>query len=148
MVDIVHRVGIRASSPNDTYAALATRDGLARWWTSDTRGESAVGDRLEFRFGEVGGFEMKVKELVPSRRVLWEVVEGPAEWVGTEVGFELRQDGDFTIVMFTHGGWRERVEFMHHCSTKWATFLLSLKSLIETGEGTAWPNDVRIGDWH
>ena len=47
--------------------------------------------------------------------------------------FELRQEGDYTIVLFTHGGWREPVEFMHHCSTKWATYLMSLKSLVETG---------------
>ena len=25
---------------------------------------------------------------------------------------------------------------MHHCSTKWATFLVSLKSLVETGTGS------------
>jgi hypothetical protein len=37
---------------------------------------------------------------------------------------------------------------MDHCSTKWATFLLSLKSLVETGRGAPAPNDVRIGDWH
>jgi hypothetical protein len=34
---------------------------------------------------------------------------------------------------------------MHHCSTKWATFLMSLKGLIETGNGAAFPNDVHIG---
>jgi hypothetical protein len=35
-------------------------------------------------------------------------------------------------VLFKHQGWKEPVEFMHHCSTKWAVFLLSLKSLLET----------------
>jgi hypothetical protein len=37
---------------------------------------------------------------------------------------------------------------MHHCSTKWAIFLMSLKSLAETGRGQPSPGDVRIGDWH
>ena len=37
--------------------------------------------------------------------------------------------------MFKHQGWKEPVEFMHHCSTKWGSFLMSLKSLVETGEG-------------
>ena len=36
-------------------------------------------------------------------------------------------------MLFQHEGWREPVEFMHHCSTKWGTFLMSLKSLVETG---------------
>jgi hypothetical protein len=36
------------------------------------------------------------------------------------------------------------VEFMHHCSTKWATFLMSLQALVETGKGAPYPNDVKI----
>ena len=45
-------------------------------------------------------------------------------------------------------GWKEPVEFMHHCSTKWATYLMSLKSLVETGKGEPNPNDVNVsGDW-
>ena len=133
MVDILHRVGIK-SSLDDTYRALATREGLAAWWTTNTQGESKVGGVLQFRFG-AGGFDMKVLELDPGKRVLWQVVEGPAEWIGTKVSFDLKQDGDFTIVLFKHQGWKEPVEFMHHCSTKWAVFLMSLKSLVETGKG-------------
>jgi hypothetical protein len=37
---------------------------------------------------------------------------------------------------------------MHHCSTKWGSFLLSLKSLAETGTGQPAPRDVEISDWH
>jgi hypothetical protein len=37
---------------------------------------------------------------------------------------------------------------MHHCSTKWGTFLMSLKRLLETGEGAPDPRDVHISDWH
>jgi hypothetical protein len=82
-----------------------------------------------------GGFDMKVLELQPARRVLWQVVDGPEEWIGTKISFDLKQEGDWTIVLFKHEGWKEPVEFMHHCSTKWAVFLLSLKSLLETGKG-------------
>ena len=151
MVDILHRVGIKASL-KDTYQALATREGLAAWWTTNTQGESKVGGAIKFRFSangsEIGGFDMKVLELEPEKRVLWEVVEGPAEWIGTRIRFDLRQEGEYSIILFKHEGWREPVEFMHHCSTKWATFLMSLKSLVETGKGSPSPDDVRIGDWH
>ena len=78
---------------------------------------------------------MKVLELDPAERVLWQVVDGPEEWIGTKISFDLKQEGDWTIVLFKHQGWKEPVEFMHHCSTKWAVFLLSLKSLLETGKG-------------
>ena len=36
---------------------------------------------------------------------------------------------------------------MHHCSTKWAVFLMSLKSLVETGKGDPYPNDIKIDNW-
>ena len=91
---------------------------------------------------------MKVLELRPAEHVLWEVVDGPAEWIGTTVSFDLRQEGEYAIILFKHEGWREAVEFMYHCSTKWATFLLSLKSLVETGKGAPSPNDVRIDNWN
>ena len=58
MVDILHRVGIRGSSPDEVYAALTTVDGLAGWWTDDTSGSSEVGGTLAFRFPPVGGFDM------------------------------------------------------------------------------------------
>ena len=148
MVDIIHRIGIKSSSPEGAYRALTSREGLAGWWTKDTQGRVEPGGTIRFRFGEKGGFDMKVVELEPLRRVVWEVVDGPAEWVGTRVRFDLRQDDGFTIVNFAHQGWREPVEFLSHCSTKWATFLMSLKSLIESGQGAPWPHDVRISDWH
>ena len=91
---------------------------------------------------------MKVLDQRPNERVEWEVTDGPEEWVGTHVGFDLKQEDGYTIVLFKHEGWREPVEFMSHCSTKWATFLMSLKQLVETGTGAPHPQDVRISNWH
>ena len=147
MVDILHRIGVEGSGPEEVYGALTTVEGLAAWWTDDTTGSSEVGGVLGFRFPN-GGFDMEVVELRPAERVTWRVVDGPAEWIGTTVDWRLRRDGDWTIVLFTHAGWAEPVEFMHHCSTKWATFLMSLKSLVETGAGAPAPKDVQISDWH
>lgn len=147
MVDILHRVGIEAPV-DEVYAALTTTEGLAGWWASDTRGTSdELGGLIEFRFG-AGGFDMRVRALDPGKRVLWEVVGGPDEWIGTEVDWTLDQAGDYTVVLFAHRGWKEPVEFMHHCSTKWAVFLLSLKSLVENGKGAPDPYDVKIDNWN
>lgn len=143
MVDILHRVGVKAPSPAKVYEALTTVDGLAAWWTNDTTGSADVGGVLAFRFPP-GGFDMEVVEQRPDELVSWKVVDGPPEWVGTTIDWQLRQDDDLTIVLFKHEGWKEPVEFMHHCSTKWATYLMSLKSLVETGEGAPAPRDVHI----
>jgi uncharacterized protein YndB with AHSA1/START domain len=147
MVDILHRVGIKSSAA-EVYKALATREGLAAWWTNNTQGDSKVGGSLKFRFSaggsEIGGFDMKILELQPGKRVLWQVVDGPQEWIGTKISFDLKQAGDHAIVLFKHQGWKEPVEFMHHCSTKWAIYLMSLKSLVETRKGSPNPNDAHI----
>jgi hypothetical protein len=50
------------------------------------------------------------------------------------------------VLRFTQT-WREPVEFMGHCSTKWGYFLLGLKSSLEGGEGTPYPGDLQISSW-
>ncbi|MFT3953738.1 MAG: SRPBCC domain-containing protein [Piscinibacter sp.] len=154
-MDIVHRIGIKAA-PSQVYAALATIDGLAGWWTEDTTGHSKPGGHVAFRFhdangGDIGGFGMDVVELAPERSVRWLVKDGPAEWLGTDIEFVLSQQDGQTIVMFGHRHWRDAGqggEFMAHCSTKWATFLLSLRDWVETGHGQPAPRDLKISNWH
>ena len=58
--------------------------------------------------------------------------------------FRLEWKEEQTFVIFKHANWKEPVEFMHHCSTKWATFLLSLKDWLEKEDGHPTPHDVKI----
>ncbi|RRR96855.1 SRPBCC family protein [Glycomyces terrestris] len=146
MVDILHRIAVEGRTTDDVYQALATIDGLADWWTEDTTGGTGTGEEIAFRFPQ-GGFDMKVLESEPGRRVLWEVVGGTPEWIGTRIHWDLRQEEDWAVVLFKHEGWAEPIEFMHHCSTKWASFLLSLKALVEDGKGAPAPRDVRVDNW-
>jgi uncharacterized protein YndB with AHSA1/START domain len=144
MADILHRVGIKAPAAT-VYEALSSQKGLAGWWTRNTKATPEVGAVNEFRFGELGFSHMKITELTPGTRVSWSCVDGAKEWIGTEPTFELKQQDGVTVVLFAQGGWREPVEFMHYCSTKWATYLLGLKALCERGVGTPYPDDVDIG---
>jgi uncharacterized protein YndB with AHSA1/START domain len=152
MVDIIHRVGIKAPV-SKVYAALSTVEGVAGWWTKETTGVSKSGESVEIRFlspsgKEIGSMKMSVMELDPNKKVHWRFTSGPAEWVGTDVIFNLSQDGDYTIVLFAHKNWQEAGEFTSHCSMKWATFMLSLKDLVETGKGKPSPNDIKIDNWN
>ena len=152
MFNIVHRIGIKAPA-SKVYPALSTIEGLAGWWTRETTGQSKVGGSIAFTFrdkagAEKGRFEMEVLELSPGDKVRWRVKSGPAEWVGTEVSFALAEQDGTTIVLFGHRGWREEVEFMSHCSMKWAVFLLSLRDLVEKGAGQPSPDDVKIDNWN
>jgi uncharacterized protein YndB with AHSA1/START domain len=54
MPDIRHRVGI-AAPQHRVYEMLATKDGLAKFWTRQVEGDSAVGGKLRFFFGKPEG---------------------------------------------------------------------------------------------
>ena len=137
MVDILHRVGIGA--PIDkVYATLTSLEGNRGWWDSNASGDATSGGTLTF-------FKHDFRvEASPNERVRWTCVKGTPEWTNTEVTFDLVYKQDQTFVLFKHARWVEPVEFMHHCSTRWATFLLSLKQLLETGKGRPAPDDVKV----
>ena len=137
MVDILHRVGIGAPIEK-VYKTLTSLEGNRGWWDSNASGAAASGGTLTF-------FKHDFRvETTPNERVKWRCVKGTPEWTNTEVTFDLVYKQDQTFVLFKHAGWVEPVEFMHHCSTRWATFLLSLKQLLETGKGRPAPDDVKV----
>jgi uncharacterized protein YndB with AHSA1/START domain len=149
MPDIVHRIGV-AAPPARVYRAIATRSGLINWWTWHVTGEPAPGAVIHFRFGD-GSADMEMLELSPDSRVRWRCVSGLEEWTGTEITFDLAAGGAAvtreTIIHFAHRGWRKEGEYMAHCNTKWAYFLLSLKAWVEDGRGTPYPEDRKISVW-
>ena len=115
--------------------------------------EQAIGKAIKVEFQtpegkELGSMNMEVKALEPSKKVHWYFTAGPEEWIGTDVIFDLHEEGDYTIVLFGHRNWREEVEFTSHCSMKWAIFLLSLKELVENGKGRPSPDDIKIDNWN
>lgn len=152
MVDIIHRIGIKSPATH-VYRALTTLEGLAQWWTEEVRGDGRIGGKIEFYFrsetGELrGNAVMEVQALKAPEEVRWRCVEGPAEWVGTDITFQLSEQDGQTIILFGHRNWREAVEFTSHCSMKWATFLLSLREYVETGKGKPSPHDLKIDNWN
>ena len=143
MPEINHRVGIKASA-DKIYQALTTNEGLTTWWTNDITGAGDVGSIIKFRFNG-GGPDFSVIELVPNKTVRRQHSgHVPEPWQGTEISFQLKFDGEQTFVLFTHANWQESSDFMAHCSTKWAVFLLSLKNAVESGQGQPFPNDIAI----
>lgn len=152
MVNIIHRIGIKAP-PAQIYSALSTLNGLAAWWTKEVSGNTDKGGKIEFIFRAANGdlkgkMIMQVEASVSPDLVRWRCIDGPAEWIGTDITFELSQQDDQTILLFGHRNWRETVEFTAHCSMKWATFLLSLRDYVETGTGKPSPHDVKIDNWN
>ena len=134
------------ASPEDVYKAVTTRKELASWWTENINGVSSVGRILQFRFGKEGP-DFEVLELTPSTRVRWKCVAGAQEWIDTCIQFDINSQEGETVLRFKHCGWREEVEYMFHCSTRWAYFLIGLRQLLEGGGGRPFPRCERISRW-
>jgi uncharacterized protein YndB with AHSA1/START domain len=146
MFDIRHRIGIDAPQ-EDVHHALTTTEGLASWWTTDTEGDPSEGGKVVFSFGGPDRSATFAVTEVTGDRIAWRAVEGPEEWVDTTVTFDLEHEGDETVVLFTHGGWRESVPFLGHCTSKWGSYLLGMKSLLEGGTARPFPGDIHVSSW-
>lgn len=149
-MDIIHRIGIRAPLAT-VQRAVATADGIAGWLTAKTAGDPGAGGTVISIFESPDGREMgrigfEITRNEPGH-VVWRITSGPEEWVGTDLTFDLAQEGEYTVVLFGHRNWRKPTELMAHSSMKWATFLLSLIQFVETGKGEAAPYDRRVGNW-
>lgn len=131
-------------TPADSiHEALTTLSGLQAWWTQGTSGNPEKDGTVYFRFGDNGGFDMKVIQAA-DKQVHWQCVDGPEDWLGTHIEFDIQETEKQNKLMFRHVGWREENPFFHHCSMKWATFLLSLKDYVENGSGKPFPEDIKI----
>jgi uncharacterized protein YndB with AHSA1/START domain len=148
MASIRHRISIDAR-PEQVQPLVATREGVERWWTGrPLDGDDAVGGRLSVYFGEHDhpSAVMEIAERAPGK-VRWRCVDGPDDWLETEITFVLEpaRDGGTTL-LFTHAGWKHENEFMSGCSTNWCAYLTSLKSGVE-GDGFAAYPAGEISRW-
>ena len=145
--EIWHEILINAP-PSELYQAAVDVQRLAHWWTTDVRGESAVGNKLEFWFSGFRAAVIEVTALNPDDLVRWRVVDGGArDWIGTEIEFKIFRDQGRTLLHFLHSRWQQDAKAFPHCSMGWAIFLLSLKEFVETGKGRPHPYDMPVNMW-
>jgi len=147
MPNIIHRIGTTKATPDQMYNAVTTIEGLSGWWTLNSKGDPGIGGVIQFRFSK-GGPDFQVIDAEPFKRVEWRCIQGPKEWIDTHIEFDISDENGETVLLFKHGRWREEVEFMYHCSTQWAYFLISLRKFLETGKGTPYGSSLeKISEW-
>ena len=126
-------------TPEAAFAAII--DPRA-WWSGEFEGATEkLGDVFSYRYKDIHYSKQEVTELVPSKRVAWQVLEGTlsfvedkTEWTGTTITFDIARKGDKTEVVFTHVGLKPAVECYDTCSDAWTSLIQgSLKQLIVTG---------------
>lgn len=164
MPHIRHEVLI-GSNVEKVYDALTTENGLAGWWTPDTKAKPEVNTTARFTFG--GGYfkDMQIVELKQDESVKWKCIAATEEWKGTTLSFELKtgnksslmssryeladqilqQKSDkATLVILHHDDWKDYTPMFAECNFTWGQFLRSLKLLCETGNGRPWPHQHGI----
>ncbi len=137
-MEIVHVLDIK-TTPDRLYDALTTQKGLSGWWTRQTKAEPKVGAVNEFGFGPEMNFKLKVERLDAGKHVTWSSVQGPPDWAGTWVSFDITPTKEGVNLRFTHGGFQTTGGGFGVYSYSWAQFLRSLKLMQETGEGEPAP---------
>ncbi|QEN86170.1 SRPBCC domain-containing protein [Labrys sp. KNU-23] len=128
-------------TPAQAFAAIIDVRG---WWSEEIEGGAGrVGEEFKYRFEDIHRCQIQVRELIPSRRIVWRVLDNyfsftqdRSEWKGTDIIFEIARKGDQTEVTFTHLGLVPDYECYDACSEGWHTYVNgSLRDLIATGKG-------------
>ena len=138
MAAIIKELTIQAA-PRHVWDALTQPDEIARWWTDDLSVSPEVGTLAEFRFSQ-GTFviQFEVAELDEEAKVRWITRQGPStgHWTGTSVTWQLEPVPNGTKLVFNHDNFAQADRRYEITRAWWEHFLGSLKSYLETGNGT------------
>jgi len=144
--DLEINLELRAPSMR-VYEAVATQEGVRRWWTELCEMDGRVGGRASFRFPRNGFYALvEITALEPGVRVEWRCIDSqhPAEhgfadlkdWIGTTIRFAVSPiDNERSRLRFAHVGLGP-LECAGVCTSAWSFFLgTSLRGLVERGRG-------------
>lgn len=134
---------IMFTADQSSEEAFAAINNVRAWWEGQIEGTTdVVGGVFTYRYGDFHRSKQKVTELVPGKRIVWDVVEGgpmfvadKTEWKGTRIVFDIARKGSKTEVRFTHQGLIPRLECHESCTDAWGSIIRgSLRNLISAGK--------------
>lgn len=129
------------NTPEEVFNAITNVRG---WWSEEIEGgTSKLHDEFTYHYQDVHRCKMKLIEVVPFKKIVWQVLDNyfsftsdKTEWTGTRVIFDIGQQGDRTILRFTHDGLVPAYECYNACLAGWTQYIeRSLFNLITTGKG-------------
>jgi uncharacterized protein YndB with AHSA1/START domain len=133
--DIVHAIQID-NDPKSVFDTIATKDGLASFWTGDVQGEDQAGGEMSFGFaGAPVRLPMRTVRLDAPAAVEWECPGGFPFWEHTTVSWSIEDLDGHARVIFRHLGFPDAMpEFdFGSVSLTWALIVARLKEVVESG---------------
>jgi hypothetical protein len=128
-------------TPDEVFDAIRNVRG---WWSDDIEGDTDSLDAVfYYSFKDVHRGTFKITEFVPGKKIVWHVmqnyfnfVDDTTEWTGTDIVFEISEQGDETAFRFTHVGLNPAEECYVVCHDAWGFYInKSLRDLIAKGGG-------------
>jgi hypothetical protein len=100
---------------------------VSEWWSKDFEGKSEEpNDVFTVRFKNGDMYKVKVVEIIPNKKIVWEVIDSyqgwhndHTEWVGTKIVWEVFPQKDSVEVKMTHSGLVPECECFDKCSQGW-----------------------------
>jgi len=134
-------------TPEQAFKAIKN---ISAWWSEGIEGSTdKLNDEFIYHYKDIHFSKMKLIELVPNKRVVWQVLdnyfkftEDKSEWIGTKLVFDISQKNDQTEISFTHQGLVPQYECYEVCREAWTNYINdSLRDLITTGKGQPNPKE-------
>ncbi|MDH4111594.1 MAG: SRPBCC domain-containing protein [Actinomycetota bacterium] len=133
--DIVLGIEVYAE-PKAVYDTVATRSGLASFWTPEVEGEEHEGGELTFGFAQAPArLPVQVTTLNAPQGIEWSVPAGWPAWEGTAITWSFDASEHGTKVTFRHTGFADEMPDYDFGSIAltWATVASRLKDVVESG---------------
>jgi len=143
MPDILHDFPINAPADR-VFAALSTPAGLDQWWTKRSSGIPNVGAEYQLWFGPQYDWRAVISKHAPPLELEYRIVRADGDWLGTRVGFALRETGGTTQVRFSHSGWPDAGEHYRTSAFCWAMYLRVLRRFLEAGETVPYERRLEV----
>jgi hypothetical protein len=140
--DDYHSSFTAKSSPEETYKKISQ---VAKWWSENFEGSSAkVEDSFTLRFKNGDWYKIKVVELVPAERIVWDVMDAEQtwhedrdEWKGTKIIWEIRPTHNGSEIGLTHEGLVPELECFENSKMGWDLLMQpSLLKFLNEGKGS------------
>jgi uncharacterized protein YndB with AHSA1/START domain len=133
MADILFELPVFAPVEK-VFEAVSSPAGLNAWWTQTCSGDPVEGAEYALGFGEGYQWKAVVTKSRPDAEFELEITEADGDWIGTRVGFFLRDDPGRTTVLFHSSGWSEAERHFQISAYCWAMYLRLMKRFAELGE--------------
>ena len=128
-------------TPKETMNRISN---VSKWWSLNVEGSSSkVGDVFTSHFKSGDWYRIKIDEVVPDKKIVWDVIasdqtwhEDRDEWTGTKIVWEISPVKNGSEVTMTHLGLTPQAECYDQCKRGWDYLLQqSLQKYLTEGTG-------------